>query len=41
MMVTVPKTPHRATRTIEAAGLIIDRWRAEGYEFVTIDKLNK
>ena len=28
-------------QTIEAVGLIIDHLRAEGYEFVTIEELNK
>ena len=36
-----PKNSAPRDQTIEAVGLIIDRLRAEGYEFVTIEELNK
>ena len=36
-----PKNLAPRDQTIEAVGLIIDRLRAEGYEFVTIEELNK
>lgn len=36
-----PKNLAPRDQTIEAVGLIIDRLRAEGYEFVTIEELNE
>lgn len=36
-----PKKQASRAQTIEAVGLIIDALRAQGYEFVTIDELNK